>query len=475
MCGSGTSASSATSTWSSKEEVQGFRQGTLHLDCPAVKLERHTPEGERVFSGPGYISQAPDRKITFKLYAKESVPVDEVLGRIFGTAGPKAGEVIPLHEYWELSAVDSHTRRWRSLHVLPEPETHAELEGSIWAGDLDQLSSTADMPEYSGCNFLVLDFPGDHRIPYNTPTSVTATTGETKSRSGYTNTLLFASEGADFQLVREKEDQALVLTARSAASLPDYYETRLTETLQFLLGREMLWTRMESCRERVATVTLRSGDGGLAESGLYPPITDRWSESARWFAEMFVRYLRHVQTYPRENYHPISIQLRAVCRAGAGSLEARTLTLSVAIESILKVAFKDYGRPSKELKAQIAGFRAYLGKWDGPEDPRRRIDGAVGALQQQRAFDQLKELAEKGIVTEEQRDTWKEVRNSAAHASITDSWEIQELLRKYHVLVVLLFHLVFWVIGYRGSHVDHNTPGWPLREYSPVPTVPGQQ
>ena len=165
--------------------------------------------------------------------------------------------------------------------------------------------------------------------------------------------------------------------------------------------------------------------------------------------------------------HPLSQILDLIQEVSAGSLHAAGLALGVMIESILNEEFPDIGRGSEDEKNAWDDFGKHVDTWLGAESIRKRIMGFVKSASAPSAKARLQALINADVITVDQYNAWDALRNSYADGKLPDI----ETLRQFDSLVrkvtVLMYHLIFEVIGYQGMFTDYSREGWPLGEFFP--------
>jgi hypothetical protein len=175
--------------------------------------------------------------------------------------------------------------------------------------------------------------------------------------------------------------------------------------------------------------------------------------------------MRHtVQT--DSHRHPIWGQLNAISESsGSTFIDAKALTLTVAIESLLTTEFRSLGIPTSKTKEEIDQIYKHIESWDGNALIKARTLSMVGNLKSSRAIDKMRALADKGAITKEQYEAWSELRNPSTHSYMSSGMPTPTMLELLQTCEVLFYHLVFSCIGYEGPYIDYSTPGWPLRAY----------
>ncbi len=112
-----------------------------------------------------------------------------------------------------------------------------------------------------------------------------------------------------------------------------------------------------------------------------------------------------------------------------------------------------------------------------------RIKGMVNGLTQIRAIDRMKALAASGETDIAHVKAWEKLRNPGVHPTKRAELDIasidyQKLIDKVHSVVVLMYHILFSLIGYKGGYTDYSVHGYPQRQYpvsanaAPAETAP---
>lgn len=118
----------------------------------------------------------------------------------------------------------------------------------------------------------------------------------------------------------------------------------------------------------------------------------------------------------------------------------------------------------------IEGTRPFMA--DIPQDfPRQapRAFSAIGSLKSTRAVDKLHALVEAGMISDEDRGTWKKLRDIAAHGSFkVNPTEIQKLYDDVWRLNTLVYKLAFLRIGYSGKFSNRAVRDWPVQDFPPL-------
>jgi hypothetical protein len=183
---------------------------------------------------------------------------------------------------------------------------------------------------------------------------------------------------------------------------------------------------------------------------------------------LFDLFLTCIRDGDPERLHPLSTQVWAVSKTHAASVEAKALTLAVAVETLLDSYFEDVAKPSTEHIALVDDLVKHIRAWSGDSGIRARALGAIGSIKTARPRDKLCELERRGVITAEDHEAWRKLRNAATHgdwSAVQD--DLQAFIDGIEQVRVLFYRLIFAIIGYKGTHTDWATYGWPLIEVPP--------
>ena len=104
--------------------------------------------------------------------------------------------------------------------------------------------------------------------------------------------------------------------------------------------------------------------------------------------------MKYISDYSESKLHPVSAQMRSICLASIGTIETKSLILSVAVESILKYIHETKYQLSPEEEEWVEKAREYFSSWGGPENLSNRITGLFSVLPNPSASIRLKEMVE---------------------------------------------------------------------------------
>jgi hypothetical protein len=454
-----------------EDEINSIKYSSWDIDCPRMILRSCASQNPATYYGAGKISQSIEGYLEFKIYAnrEKNTPKHTFISPV------KSGELVPDSEFYELAATDSLAREWHASRFLPSFYQTATGK-TIADGELFEVYSSGKYPDamkLKGCDLQLWVFD-NLRIPWNATTEQrkSVARGRQRTESGTWNAWKFRCMKTDFLLVKEADDLLTIQASNNEKKFPGYFDNRVIEALQFLLGRPVQWSVMKKRTGKNLKVVVRSKRLKSIRGRFQPPLPSRsitnpktGKLTANFHRTLFERFLKHT-LYHEKPRHPLWGKLDAIFEASSASfIDAEALTLTVAIESILASEFTELGSPSKKEEAAIREAIDYIKSWDGNEKIKNRIMGLVSNLLQTRALDRMRKLEKIGAITEEQYRAWQKLRNPSTHSYQDANIPTAEHIQLLQECEVLFYHLIFHAIGYKGPYTDFSVPGWPLKKY----------
>jgi hypothetical protein len=438
------------------EILSALRRRRLDIDCFEIALVQNTEAEAISFRGPGYIRQGEDDRIGFKIYAVETINTDlpRDLNRI---ARQTAGTLYRESDYYSLSATGVDGSQWTAARILPELRWAVGASNRIITGDIAAIA--ADWLAVEGGPSLVLHYFGDTEIP------------------SIEDQYSFTAAGCEFTI--RKGDAEFVVEARGPGALVDGFHVRIQEALRLLLAQSVDWRvllRHDGRRQRLelasGTQRARRAQLGRPVDGDYGCIEDCW--------RLFGRYLEYVLgTVPASSWNRCSYYLYNACEASTGSVDAWAIGVSVAVEGIASLIKGDL--PPEE-KTKLDGLKksvlAHIGAQPCLAGFADRVRGLLGMMQNVRPQDRLRPLIEQGCANQAYLKAWSDLRNKHVHPGESDLGDMtitdyhQKLLGLINKTTVLMYQIIFYIIGYEGKFIDYGVPDYPYKEFperSPVP------
>ena len=258
-------------------------------------------------------------------------------------------------------------------------------------------------------------------------------------------------------------------------SLPAGLDTRLEETLWFVLAHPCRWLFKMERRGGKGMTSIRSRTTKDFKPDLRPPVD--WDYiPVEYVTGLFQQYLAYLQPYGEPRYHPTSVNVLQVLRSSALSIEAEALALGVAIESVLNREYTDCGSASPEVLSQVELLEDLITGSVLTDQIKKRAVGAVRRLTATNPGTCLRQMHDVSEhISDDLIAVWETIRHATAHGREIDKpfEETVKLCDKAHTLFNLL---IFNRIKYVGEYKNRTLPGSPEMKFAPFwPLVAGRE
>ncbi|MEK2603346.1 hypothetical protein [Burkholderia arboris] len=452
--------------------VKSYADGTLVLDCPRITLRQNLVEEPRLIQGRGMILLENGSEFRLRMYADDDTKASTAhpFEQILASANWKSGEIIPASEYYELEATDLSGFNWSCKKL--DISVHSTGHGVLVTGRLyDALmhrstGATATLPPH-----LSMFFFEDLPVPLNQLVLTERRAGERKL--GTNLSAEFAKfEAGQFKFELQKTEAAkgstILRASASEGQFPIGVETRIEESLRYVTFSPVQWCIVDKLHGGVREVTVVPPPQPRG-TVLDEPLDHKRPDCAVDYWRLFSAYFLYTLEYSDPtSFHPLSAQLFHVISSGTRQLDLLGLLVSVAVEGVLNVAYKELAKPTENFCQTLDKVSKVIDRLKCADSTLgRRLQGVIPPMKSARPKDKFKVLVEHGVVTREMVKAWEKLRNTTAHASIRmDPTVSQTLLNQCHTVYTMLNRLIFQSIGYSGRYQDFSVLGWPIEEFN---------
>lgn len=233
--------------------------------------------------------------------------------------------------------------------------------------------------------------------------------------------------------------------------------------IQFILGQRVYILAQESIANSEMTKTLNSIDRSQARSILAPIARIDINDNCLKLLGVYLSYL-----FANEERSPkLALIINSVIETAGSSLEARCLTLAIAIEGIVnRILSKQIHVGHAFSRNEIDSIKKAATE-SVENNKRERISNLIDVLRQIRAKDRLYALVDSGIIEKELANSWDAIRNKAAHGGLLIAADdMQEYFNHLNRMMTLFYRLVFLAIDYKGIYTDYSIYGYPDKEFA---------
>jgi hypothetical protein len=264
-----------------------------------------------------------------------------------------------------------------------------------------------------------------------------------------------------------------MVEATSNIVLNEALPTRIQEAMRYITAKSLAYRLVTRNDTANHYVEIHSASSRAAKTNLQPPLATRGHP--QYFADEWRLFSCYLQYVMRSTTHPYmnrcSYYLHNACEASAGSFDLFAVGVGVAVEGIADLIRSERSPEEKSrlkklrqsVLAHIALDRSFQGLTD-------RVGGLLGMMFNVSVQERLSNLVKSGNVDATHVEAWKRLRHKHVHPKEIDLQRMtlgdyQEVLDLIHKVTVLMYHITFFLIGYKGQYIDYATSNWPVRNY----------
>jgi hypothetical protein len=445
------------------ELINRYRKKALCLEFKEIKLTQLGDGSNRIFVGPGLIEQNGDGALTYKIFYNSGFSLDKFFDHFNNLT---IGKLIPENQYYSFEGIDIYGRKWISEKIAID--FHTSEDFTVIHENIHNISTTTTLPLIEGSErsgqFHQVWIPKKIRLPSNLSTSIKHFVGDDEMKSSISRSAAEYKNSFLRILLFHDEDWLVIQIKVGEDNFYPFVLERVLSAIQYILAEPMNWVIYEKRKKCLCTLSLVPFKEKHKKSRFHEPILGVHSnENDIW--KLFDKYLNHIIQYDNDPKDPISGIISKCLHASQGSFDAFSLTLSLAVEEILNIAFKDIEVPMKIKEEDIRKFKEEVKQLDIEQYFKDRIESFIGYVQNITATDRLRELVEHTPITRKEYDNWKDIRNYFAHPD-DSKLDTQEKVDKTYSVMTLLHKLIFLKIGYQGIYNDYGEIRWPKKEWT---------
>lgn len=448
------------------ETIDTFRRGAFDIDCKRMVLAQHK-EGGECFEGQGYIRQAGNGALIFKIYvAKHNAQPFGHLATFSRDIGRPLGD----EAFYDLEAMGHDGIRWTATRILLEPNWNISDMTVLVRGEMQSVIAHLNMPQRH--YYLRLHFFEEYEVPLLKMTEIE----KNGNRHYVMDCAEFEACGAKFEVRQRKGSGDTTLELTSEAPLPAAFDLRIQEAFQYLTAKPAFWRARLQSHDNELRLELSSPRKKSAHTQFRPPILPISSDFREHGWRLFGAYLSYVTEKTRDtHWNPVAYHVYNACEAAANSVDAFAVGISVAVEAVTGlIAINDDDDNAEELsRYQTRACEWLAAQRDLSADIVKRATGQIKSMGNRRPQDTLYRLAKAGRVEKNYVRAWTNLRNRHVHPSLQNlrkpsPVDMQNLLDNLRQVEVLLKQLTFHLIDYAGPFTDYGVPNFPSKQY-PLP------
>lgn len=434
------------------EVLESLVVSRYKIECIQIELSPKERDDGVKLAGPGSIRQNDDGEIVVKFY--HSFEDDNELYETWKAATGEShpGEIMPKDLYFSMEAIDMEGTIWKADDILVQGHFSTQVNGVIVESSIRNISSVKERA--SGLDhaksFLRTIIPGSHVLPCNEWEEMTNKKTRSKCR--------VQCSGVEIILMI-RDNFVIIEVNGQSATVEESLVIRLSEALSIIQGKLCHVLYSSYCGGEVCTTTISSINRKEPNDPIASPIKHRDPLDHASFQTFLQCYLE-ATSKPHDVFYEYWHRIN---RSWQGGLEIAALTVTTAVEGIIKDRFSDYIKPDTDFQEQAESAKEAIQAVEIGDRIREYISSSLGNACKGSPKNALRYLENKGIIDKSLIKSWNILRNKATHA---DSLEFNELeLQKYLDLAFSCHHLfnilLLISIDFSGNYTNLSKKGWP--------------
>lgn len=427
-----------------RDELQA---GEFHLELTDCTVTQCVNENPIIFKGVGFITQAKDCPLNFVLVCQSfEGPYDRYDSL---SNAHVSGRLIADHAQYTISGVDHAGNQWRAEHQLINRSHAHGLQISSTLSEIEGVTAAHRNPndrEYCGWYFA-----NDLKIPFR-PKQTTITSD-------------FDDWG--WRGIKDHHDNVEIRFNAPTLNFEERSEF-LLRGVSLLAGQSLTPLCTWHIKGESETVRVISRGVQHQKSGLLPLVPREWPRLPHWnaFLDLWINakhatVARPVQEIIYHYYHRI-------LKAYQDDMENCVQVMASSIEGIIVTLYKNEDDVDKDFVAILEDAVRVISDSGIAVDSRALgvLQGAIKNNNIPKMKVAFRRLVDSGVLTKDMLKAWDSIRNKTAHGDLlpfTDD-ATQRHLDGFFTCYEAFKRIIFDQIGYKGTHIDYSTAGWPVIE-----------
>jgi len=438
-----------------KETIDKFISNSFEIDCIDIRLTQKKDKDPIKYTGPGTIYQDEHGVLRLKLYSKIN-DIKKELSHQFKHYIP--GKIIARDNFFTLKATDMSGNEWVADNIWIYVNASPHIAGLVIKSKLDEIKTIELNKARSNTekNYLFIIVPGQYKIPCNK--------AEVLANGGWLlNRAVFLANEIDFEFKKYDDYLIIYANAKTENFDKDVY-LKLIEALSIFTGFIVRPIVVRNTQKDKKILKIKSVNNSFANKELSPPFKRFSKTEFKSFTCFLEKYLANIEV-------PFSVLFGfwlKINRAWQAGIENSSLSISVAIEGILKSYFGKLGLPDKKILQQAEEAKKLIEDSDLGKRIKGRLYGSIGLLKKTSPKGALKQMVQKKKwLNKAMMNEWKELRGKSVHPvkMNQDPIAIQKYIDQIDTCLALFYRLIFIIIKYEGSYIDYSERGWPEKKF----------
>ncbi|GEM_PF-2054085 len=439
-------------------EINDLVSNKFEIDCSSIILIQQIDTNPIIYTGAGTIFQDDKGLLNLKMVSE----VDNIQREVSHSPTQlQLGKIINRDYFFKLEAIGVDGKKWNAENISGSGHLFISTGKKVIKSRIRKIFSeiTFDSDASkngSSCSMIStiiiekLKFPlkakqegVNGRIAFNkTEWKLDSTTVKITQKDNYYKLFIDEIKGD-----------------------PEVFKILFFEALSIVFGKiiePLSTTILKNGKHRV---TIQSIDKGVSNEAINTPfgVSEAYGEDS--LIEFLNKYILNIKS----ESSVIFGYWHKIHRVWQVGVENSALTISVAIEGVLKEYFSNLGLPDTEILEQAELAKQEIKLLKLPDRIRQRLLSNLGNLKSTNPKNILHQLACNSTISKELIGEWTSLRSKSTHADKVDlnNESMQILIDQVYTNIFLFYSLLFEIIDYEGYCIDYTVNNWPERLFRP--------
>lgn len=243
--------------------IENFKRGKLNIDCANMVL-KSCKDNNEYFIGKGYIRQTEDEELEFKIYVNNHNA--EPFSSLNRASEKVVGKLLQEEDFFNLEAIDISGIQWKIRRIFPSQSWNMTDTEVVVTGIIHSMEGCLNIAHESP--YLRLHFFDEYEVPL-TRMSKTESRGVKQYVLDHAE---FEAHGAQFEINQWKNSGETIITVTSSKDLPESFDLRVQESLQYITAKPAFWRARVESRQQELYLRLLSNRKKSVGTQLHPPL-----------------------------------------------------------------------------------------------------------------------------------------------------------------------------------------------------------
>lgn len=439
-------------------EIEAILSNKYSKDFFDISFTQNKDENPKQYRGPGTIYQNEKGEIRVKIFHSSTSELNYRLSLLIENNDITPGKLIPKDRYYTLTIHDHH-RTLIAESVYIENSLHISDSGVIIDAKINKITVTENRNIINNDqNFAIAYVFGRYSLPANKE--------KIKKYSSSISITALDINKTKYE-IEEEENYIKIYVILESESNPSEKIQIFLEALSISLGKHLVPALLISGNEDTLTTSIYSQRNKSMHLKLEQPLPSFMIHQSESLNEFICKYSN---TIPE----PFSIIYRYWYRVFSSSgddIENQALTITTAVEGLLKELYNELGLPDKEFSKYIEDSKNIIAS-SSLKIHERALSRIKSSLNNALLFSPkqaLTSLQNLSIIEKRHLVIWSKIRNKSHHAEIMGEG-IYKIEKYYHEILTcleLFYILIFYHINYNGKFTRYSLNGWPDGFFDP--------